>query len=133
MAEPTPDTSQRSLSDLLSQMTDQVTSLFRQEVELAKVEVRQEASRAGRAGAKLAAGGVVGLVALLMFAMAAAWGLAEVVATGFAFLIVALVFAVVAGLLIAVGRGQLQTVNPRPEHTIETLKEDKQWLKDRRT
>ena len=126
MADLTPDTSQRPLSDLLSQMTDQVTTLFRQEVELAKVEVKQEASRAGRAGAQLGAGGVVGHVALLLLGMAAAWGLAEVIAVGFAFLVVALLFAVVAWILISAGRRRLQDVNPRPKQTIETLKEDKQ-------
>jgi hypothetical protein len=102
-------------------------------VELAKVEVKQEASRAGRAGAQLGAGGVVGHVALLLLGMAAAWGLAELIPVGLAFLIVAVVFATVAWTLISAGRRRLQDVNPRPEQTIETLKEDKQWLKDRRT
>jgi membrane protein implicated in regulation of membrane protease activity len=114
-------------------MTDQVTTLFRQEVELAKVEVKREASRAGRAGAQLGAGGVVGHVALLLLGMAAAWGLAELIPVGLAFLVVAVVFAIVAWALISAGRRRLQDVNPRPEQTIETLKEDKQWLKDRRT
>lgn len=131
--EPGSNQQQRPLSELLSDMTQQITTLFRQEVELAKVEVRQEVSEAGKAVGILVGGGVAAFVALLILAMAASWGLAAVMPAGWAFLIVALVIAVIAGVLVVVGRNRLREVSPKPEQTIETVKEDVQWLKNQRS
>jgi hypothetical protein len=131
--EPGSNQQQRPLSELLSDMTQQITTLFRQEVELAKVEVRQEVSEAGKAAGILVGGGVAAFVALLILAMAASWGLAAVMPAGWAFLIVALVIAVIAGVLVVVGRNRLREVSPKPEQTIETVKEDVQWLKNQRS
>lgn len=122
----------RSLSDLLSELAGDFSTLVRQEVDLAKAEVKQEAKHAGQAAGPLIGGAVAAFVALLLFAFALAWGLAEVLPPGFAFLIVALLFAVVGGVLLQSGRKKLQQVDPAPTQTIETLKEDKQWLQDRR-
>lgn len=122
----------RSLSDLLSELAGDFSTLVRQEVDLAKAEVKQEAKHAGQAAGALVGGAVAAFVALLLLAFALAWGLAEVLPPGFAFLIVGLLFAVVAGVLLQSGRKKLQHVEPAPTQTIETLKEDKQWLQDRR-
>jgi uncharacterized membrane protein YqjE len=122
-----------SLSDLISRLGDDVTTLFRQEVELAKVELKREATAAGKAAGMLGAGGVLAHVALLLLAWAAAWGLAEVVPTGAAFLIVGLVFAAVAAALAMAGKKRMQQVDPTPHATIETLQQDKQVLTDRST
>lgn len=121
----------RPLSDLLSELTDDVSTLFRQEVQLARIEVKREAIRAGRASAMLAAGGVLGFVALLLFAWAASWGLASVIPTGWAFLIVGVILAAIAAALGSAGRKRMKSINPTPEMTIETLKEDKEWLSNR--
>jgi hypothetical protein len=123
---------ERPLSELLSTMTSDLTTLFRQEVELAKAEVREEASKAGQAVAMLAAAGVAALVAVLMLAHAAAWGLSEVIPEGFAYLVVAVLIGIVAAVLLSTGRKRLQTINPTPERTIETLKEDAQTIRERR-
>lgn len=123
----------RPLSDLLSELTDDLSTLFRQEVQLAKIEVKREATKVGKASGMLAAGGMLGFVALLLLAWAASWGLASVMPTGFAFLIVGVVFAAVAAVVGSAGRKRMKSVNPTPEMTIETLKEDKEWLSNRTT
>lgn len=127
-----PEAPQRPLSELLTSMTTELTTLFRQEVELAKVEVRQEASKAGQAVGMLAGAAIAALIGILLIAMAAAFGLSELIPTGWAFLIVGLLIAAVAGALAAAGRKRLQTINPMPDQTIETLKQDAQTIKERR-
>lgn len=125
---PPPDA---SLSELIGRLGDDVTTLFRQEVELAKVELKREATAAGKAAGMLGAGAVLGHVALLLLAWAAAWGLAEVVPIGLAFLIVAVVVGAIAAAIAMAGKKRLQDVDPTPHATIETLQQDKQVLTDR--
>jgi len=120
----------RSLSELLSEVTGELATLFRKEVELAKVETSEQVSRAAKAGAMLGAAGVVGFLALILFAFAAAWGLAAVLPNGLAFLIVAVVFAVVAAALASAGKKKIASVNPVPDKTVQTLKADVQVAKD---
>lgn len=118
-----PAADERSLSELLSEMSNELSVLFRKEVELIKVETKDSVSQAAKAGALLGAVAVGGLFALLLLAMAAAFGLAEVMATGLAFLIVGVVFLVVAGVSFAMARKKLAEVRP-PEQAIATIKED---------
>lgn len=122
-----------TLAELLSDLSDGVTRLFRQEVELAKLEVKREATAAGKAAAMLAAGAVAGFVALLLLAWALSWALALVMPTWAAFLIVGLLFGAVAAGLLMTGRKKLQAVDPTPHQTIETLQEDREWLSERTT
>ncbi|MFA9430820.1 phage holin family protein [Egicoccus sp. AB-alg2] len=120
-----------SLSDLISRLGDDVTLLFRQEVELAKVEIKREASSAAKAGGMLGAAGILAFVTLLLLAWAAAWGLAEVMPTGLAFLVVGIVFGVVAAVLFATGKKRFQQVDFTPHATIENVQKDKQVVTDR--
>jgi uncharacterized membrane protein YqjE len=120
----------RSLSELLSEVTGELATLFRKEVELAKVETSEQVSRAAKAGAMLGAAGVVGFLALILFAFAAAWGLAAVLPNGVAFLIVAVVFAIVAAALASAGKKKIASVNPVPDKTVQTVKADVQVAKD---
>jgi hypothetical protein len=120
-----------SLSELLSALSDDVTTLFRQEVELAKVEVKQEAVEAGKAAGMLVAGAIAAFVTLLLLAWAASWALALAMPTWAGFLIVALVFGAVAAGLVMTGRKKLQQLDPTPHQTTKTLQEDKQMLTDR--
>jgi hypothetical protein len=98
-------------------------------VELAKVELSETLTSARTAGMSLGAAGVLGLMAFLMVSFAAAWGLAEVVPAGVAFLIVGAVYGIAALALLALGRQRLKAVNPVPEQTVDTLKEDVAWAK----
>jgi len=120
-----------SLKELLSRMSSDLSHLVRLEVELAKVEIKDEVARTGKAAAFLGGTGFAGYFVLLMLSFAAAFGLAEVMATGFAFLIVGVLYAAAAGALFVLGRKQLATVKLVPKKTVGTLKEDVSWLKQR--
>jgi uncharacterized membrane protein YqjE len=118
-----------SLGDLISRTTSDLSDLLRSEVELAKVELKEEATTIGKAGAMMGAAGLVGYLALSLFCFAAAWGLSEVVPEGVAFLIVGVIVAVVAGVLYLMGRKRLEDFEPVPRQTVETIQEDVQWAK----
>jgi hypothetical protein len=115
--------------DLLGRMSSDLTHLVRAEVALAKVEIKGEVVR-GATGAGFMGGAAVGgYFVLLMLSFAAAFGLAEVMATGFAFLIVGLFYAAIAGTAFVLGRKKLATVTFVPKKTVKTLKEDLSWLR----
>ncbi|MFI9566815.1 phage holin family protein [Streptomyces rishiriensis] len=119
----------RTVGELLSVVTSDVQTLFRQEVELAKVEVRQEATKAGKAAGMYGGAGFAGYMVLLFLSLAAVLGLANVIDGGWAALIVAAVWAVVAAVLYQRGRTRMRTVAPKPEQTVETMKENAQWAR----
>jgi uncharacterized membrane protein YqjE len=123
------DTGDASLGDLFSSLTTDLSQLVRSEMELARVEIREEAGRAGKAAGMLGGGALAGYLALILLSFAAAWGLAEVVDAGWAFLIVGLVVAAVAAVLALTGKKRLEQVNPVPEQTVDTLKEDARWAR----
>lgn len=118
-----------SLGELFSTLTSDLSQLLRSEMELARVEMREEASKAGKAAGMLGGGAVAGLVALILLASAAAWGLAELVDAGWAFLIVGIVIGAVAAVLAMRGRTRLAEVRPVPEQTVDTLREDARWAR----
>jgi fatty acid desaturase len=122
----------RSAQGLLSAATGDVSHLVRQEIELAKAETKEELRTAARAGAMFGAAAVVGFLALLLALFAAAWGLAEVMPAGVAFLIVALVAGAVAFCAFTVGRERFKHFDPVPQQTAETIKEDVEWFKTRK-
>ena len=119
----------QSIGELISEVAGDVTRLFRQEVELAKAEVRAEASKAGKAAGMLAAAGFAGYLVAVLLSLALVFALGAVMPDGWAAVIVAVIWAIVAAALYAAGRKQLRTVSPVPQQTVETLKEDAQWLR----
>jgi hypothetical protein len=121
---------ERPLSELLSDVTNEVAMLFRKEVELARVETAEQVSRAAKAGGMLGAAAVIGFIDLILLSFAAAWALSEVVPEGVAFLVVGVVFAVVTAVLAVAGKKRLAGVNPVPNQTVQTLKADVQVAKD---
>jgi hypothetical protein len=125
-----PDVAETSVGELIGNISNDLSQLFRQEVELAKAEVKQEASKAGKAAGMLSGAGFAGylVVVLLTFALVAA--LSNVMDPGWAALIVAVLWAVIGGVLYSIGRKRLKTVDPVPHRTVETIKEDAQWLKN---
>lgn len=122
-------TDEASLGELFSSLTTDLSQLVRSEMELARVEIREEASKAGKAAGMLGGGALVGYLALILLSFAAAWGLAEVVDAGWAFLIVGLVVGAVAAVLALAGKKRLEQVHPVPEQTVDTLKEDARWAR----
>jgi len=93
-----------SLGDLLSRLTEDFGDLVSTQVELAKVEIKEEVTRAGKGAGMLTGAGVVAYLAITLLSFAAAWGLAEVMPEGVAFLIVGVIWAIVAGVLYSTGR-----------------------------
>jgi len=119
-----------SVGQLISEISDDLSTLFRQEIELAKAEVRQEARKASRAAGMLGAAGFAGYMVALLLTLAVVAGLSNVMDPGWAALLVAVVWAVVGAVLYVTGRQRLRAVSPVPQQTVETLKEDAQWLKN---
>ncbi|MEU0333514.1 phage holin family protein [Streptomyces sp. NPDC006193] len=126
---PEPRGQDPSVGELLAEVTSDVQTLLRQEVELAKAEVREEAAKAGKAAGLYGGAGFGGYMVALFASLAAMYGLANVMDTGWAALIVTAVWAVVAAVLFAKGRSRMREVSPKPEQTVETLKEDAQWAR----
>ncbi len=123
--------SSASLGELFSRMSGDLGNLVRKEIELAKVETKAEVSRAGKAGGKLGAAAVTGYLAVLFASFALVHLLDEIMHLALAFLLVAVVYAIAAAILGKSGQTQLKSVNPLPEQTVETLKEDVEWAKTR--
>ena len=121
---------ERPLGELLSDVTTQLQQLVRKEIELGRAEIKQEVDKAVKGVAAFAVAGVLGLLAAVALVLAAGWGLAEVVPEGVAFLIVGVALLAVAGGLFMAGKNKVAEVNPVPEQTIETVKEDVETAKD---
>ena len=119
----------KSLAELMTTMTSDLSILLRKEVALAKLETKEELSQAAKAGGLLAGGALAGHLALLFISFAVAWLLDNWMPAEVAFLIVAVLYAVAAGAMAAAGRRRLREVNPVPQQTVETIKEDVQWAK----
>jgi uncharacterized membrane protein YqjE len=118
----------KSLGELFGELTSEVGELFRKEVQLAKTEARSELKQAG-AGVGMLVGAAVGaLLALSMLSMALAWWLDKELDRGFSFALVGVLWAIIAAVLAARGKKQAAEVKPLPE-TVQTLKEDAQWVK----
>ena len=120
-----------SVGQLLGEVSQDMSTLMRQELALAKAEVKQEAFKSGKAAGLLGGAGFAGYMLLLFLSIAAWWGLANVMDQSWAALIVAAVWAVTGAVLYAAGRARMREVNPTPERTAETLKELPGTLKDR--
>lgn len=118
---------------LVGKLGHEMSTLVSKEMELARTELRSELSKGAKAGVSLSGAAIMGLVGLVFLSSAAAWGLAEVMAEGFAFLIVGathVAFAAVLAVLAVIGRRRLADVDPVPRQTIETVKEDAEWAKN---
>ncbi|WP_434443437.1 phage holin family protein [Lentzea sp. E54] len=123
------DTAGESLGDLVSELTGDLSKLMRQELELAKAEIRQEAAKAGKATGMLAAAGFAGYLTTVLLSLALVFALGAIMPLGWAALIVAALWGITGAVLYSSGRAKLRTVNPKPERTVETLKEDAEWAK----
>ncbi|MGY1845484.1 phage holin family protein [Modestobacter sp. SYSU DS0875] len=163
-----PDVEQTSVGQLLSEVSRDLSTLMRQELELAKAELRQEATeatdvvkgqatratdaakgeatKAAKGAGMLGGAGFAGYMVALFLSLALMWALASVIPTGWAALIVAVVWGLVAAVLAAMGRkklkdvdpkrvsqeidfSQLKKVDPKPERTVDTLKQVPDALK----
>jgi tetrahydromethanopterin S-methyltransferase subunit G len=120
----------RSLGELFSELSQETTTLIRQEVQLAKTEMSQKASRVGKDVGILAAGGAVAYAGLLAILAGVIALLGLVIPLWLSALLVGLVVAAVGYFLVRKGLDALKREDLAPRQTIETLKEDKEWAKD---
>ncbi len=126
-----PDVASASVGDLVTEVATDISTLIRQELELAKAEVKEEAVKAGKGAGMLGAAGLAGYIALLFASVALMYLINLVMPLGWAALVVAALWGIGAAVLAASGRKKLKTVSPAPTQTAETLKEDVQWAKAR--
>jgi len=122
-----------SVGELVSQLTTDLGQLTRQELALAKAELQVEAKKAGKGAGMLGGAALAGWMVALFVSLTVMWALDEAMDLIWAALIVAVVWAVVAVVLAMSGRKELQEVNPKPDQTVESLKEDAKWLKTRKS
>jgi uncharacterized membrane protein YqjE len=126
-----PDLHDESIGDLLKRLSQDTSTLVRQEMALARAELTEQGKRAGAGAGMLGGAGVAGL--LTLGALTAT--VIGVLDTGMAFwlaaLIVTVVWAAIAGVLALQGRNKIKEATPPAPQTVETVKEDVRWAKTR--
>ncbi len=123
---------QSSVGELLSEVTSDLSKLLSQEVALAKAEVSQEAAKAKTIGTAFGAAAAAGYFLLLFASLTLAYGLGDLFDhLWLGALVVTGLYAIATAVLVAKGRAAAKSFNPKPEQTIESLKEDAQWAKTR--
>ncbi|MFF2390067.1 phage holin family protein [Agromyces sp. NPDC058104] len=116
------------MGQLLSEVSRDISTLMRQEVELAKAELKESAGRAGKSAGMFGGAGVAGFLALTFLSIAVWWGLGYVMGNAWSAVIVAAVWGIVALVLALVGKREMESITGMPE-TVETIKEIPDALK----
>lgn len=126
---------ERSIGDLFSDLTRDAGILVRKEVQLAKVEMTEKATKIGQDVAMIAAGAAVAYAGFLAILAAIAYALALFIPLPLwaAFLLVGAVVSLAGFLLIQKGRTDLEQRNMTPRHTMQTMKENKEWAQEQLT
>jgi Flp pilus assembly protein TadB len=126
----TEDLRDRSMGELLKQLSEQTTRLVHQELELAKAELTQKGRQAGAGVGLFGGAGALGLAALGALTACFILALDAVMPAWLAALLVAVVYGIIAFVLVKQGQARIKRATPLvPEQTIETVKEDVQWAK----
>jgi uncharacterized membrane protein YqjE len=126
------DLHDRPIGDLLKQLSEQTTTLVRQELELAKAEVSEKGKKAGAGAGMFGGAGVSAMLGLGALTAAAITLLDNAMSTQLAALILSVVWFATAGVLALQGRNKVQEATPPvPEQATESVKEDLQWAKTR--
>lgn len=127
---PDPRTDDRSLGDLFGELATETTTLVRQEITLAKTEITNDAKALGTNAGLAVGGGLVAYAGFVVLLVALGLGLNDLFNSSWTgLLVVAVVTLLVGYLVVRNGLAALKTVDPTPERTIQTLQEDKEWLK----
>jgi hypothetical protein len=124
---------QRSAGEILQDVMRDVGDVVRGEVRLAKAEIGDKVSRAGKAAGMFGGAAICGLMAVASLVTAAIAGLALVMPVWLAAVIMGVLLACIGGAAYAGGRAKLKNVSPVPERTVDTIKDDIQWAKHRTT
>jgi Putative Actinobacterial Holin-X, holin superfamily III len=124
------DLHDRPIGDLLKQLSEETTTLVKQEIDLAKAEMTEKGKQAGIGAGMFGGAGVSGLLALIFLSFAGMAALDTAIAGWLAALIVGVVWTAVAAVLALQGKNKVQeAVPPAPEQAIESSKEDVEWAK----
>ena len=123
---------ERSIGELFAQLSQETTELFRHEIQLAKAEMSQKASRVGKNLGFLVVGGVVAYTGVLALVAAGIILLGQVIPYWLSAGIIGLAIALIGLFLVIKGANTLRQEDPAPRETVETLKEDSQWLKNQK-
>lgn len=124
------DTDERSVGDLLGELYQGASRVISLEIELAKTELSQKASRAGKNVGFLAAGGAIAYAGFLVILFGIVGLLALLIPTWLSALIVGLIVVGIGGALVMSGLKTLQQESVAPQRTLDTLREDKEWMTD---
>ena len=116
-----PDVEGTSVGQLMGEVAKDLSTLMRQELELAKVEVKAEAKKAGTGAGLFGAAGFAGYMVLMFLSIALWWALSHLVGHSWSALIVAILWGIVGAVAFVMGRKKFQQVHPKPERTVETL------------
>jgi hypothetical protein len=119
----------RSIGEIVADISADMTTLVRQELDLAKAEAKQEVGRLGKGAGLFAGAGLAGWFFLFFVSLALTYLLDNWLPVELAALIVALVWGLVGAVLASRGRKEIKTANPGLPATQQTLKEDAQWAK----
>ncbi|MBT2555021.1 phage holin family protein [Arthrobacter sp. ISL-5] len=117
-----------SLGDLLAEVSRDISTLMRQELELAKAEAKESATKAGKGGGMLAGAGVAGHFVLLFLSVALWYALGELMGLGWSAVVVAAIWGIIAAVLASIGRKELKAIKGMPQ-TVETVQEIPPTLK----
>jgi uncharacterized membrane protein YqjE len=122
-----------SLAELMSRLGEDVSSLVTTQLEIAKVELKQEATQGAKSAGLLGGGAFAGYIAVLLLSFALAWGINDALDNYWAgFLIVGILWGIAAAILAATGKKKLDEVKA-PEATAAELKADKNFAQDLRS
>ncbi|BCW51741.1 phage holin family protein [Arthrobacter sp. StoSoilB13] len=110
------------LGELLSDLTRDVSTLMRQEVELAKVELKESATKAGKGAGMMAGAAWAGHLTVLFLSLALWWALGQLIGLGWSAIVVAVIWGIVAAVLASMGRKELNAIKGMPR-TTETVQE----------
>jgi hypothetical protein len=120
-AEGRPDVEGTSVGALMGEVAKDLSTLMRQELELAKVEVKAEAKKAGTGAGLFGAAGFAGYMVLMFLSIALWWALSHLVGHSWSALIVAILWGIVGAVAFLMGKKKFAQVNPKPERTVDTL------------
>jgi uncharacterized membrane protein YqjE len=119
---------QRSTRELIQEIIGDVQEIIRSEIRLAKTELKEEGGKAGKAGGLFAAGGVLAFFGLGLLEAMCVVLLAMLMPLWIAFLVMAVISLVTAGILFFAGKDRWRSVHPA-QKTVSSLKEDVEWAR----
>jgi Flp pilus assembly protein TadB len=119
----------RSMADVLEDIVANVQTIIRSEVRLAKTEITEQATKAGRAAGMMAGGAVAALFTVWLLLLTILFALATVIPMWSAALLLFVLMAAATAVLITASKKRFKAVHAKPEKTIESVKENVQWVK----